>query len=59
MAEDSGSKKITITVKTPKDKKSVEIGEDAEIKEVFLFYVHVMCNSLEKNMTCFVNLMKT
>lgn len=34
MAEDSGSKKITIIVKTPKDKKSVEIDEDAEIKEL-------------------------
>lgn len=34
MAEDSGSKKITITVKTPKDKKSILIEEDAEIKEV-------------------------
>lgn len=34
MAEDSGSKKITITVKTPKDKKSIEIAEDAEIKEL-------------------------
>lgn len=34
MAEDSGNKKITISVKTPKDKKSIEIAEDAEIKEV-------------------------
>lgn len=34
MAEDSGSKKITITVKTPKDKKSILIEEDAEIKEL-------------------------
>ncbi|XP_058821252.1 ubiquilin-1 [Topomyia yanbarensis] len=34
MAEDSGSKKITITVKTPKDKKTIEIGENAEIKEL-------------------------
>lgn len=34
MAEDSGSKKITITVKTPKDKKSILIAEDAEIKEL-------------------------
>lgn len=34
MAEESGSKKITITVRTPKDKKSIEIGEDAEIKEL-------------------------
>lgn len=34
MAEDSGSKKITITVKTPKDKKSIVIAEDAEIKEL-------------------------
>ncbi|XP_055604652.1 ubiquilin-1 [Uranotaenia lowii] len=34
MAEDSGSRKITISVKTPKDKKSIEIVEDAEIKEL-------------------------
>lgn len=41
MAEDSGSKKITITVKTPKDKKSILIAEDAEIKEVCFEYVFV------------------
>ncbi|XP_058448117.1 ubiquilin-1 [Malaya genurostris] len=34
MAEDCGRNKITITVKTPKDKKSIEIGENAEIKEL-------------------------
>ncbi|XP_035780349.1 ubiquilin-1-like [Anopheles albimanus] len=35
MAEQGGAgKKITITVKTPKDKKTVEIAEDAEIKDL-------------------------
>lgn len=34
MADESDCKKITITVKTPKDKKLIEIGEDAEIKEL-------------------------
>uniref|UniRef100_A0A182ISQ4 Ubiquilin-like protein n=1 Tax=Anopheles atroparvus TaxID=41427 RepID=A0A182ISQ4_ANOAO len=41
MAENSGAqrgggKKITISVKTPKDKKSVEVDEDAEIKDLKL-----------------------
>ncbi|XP_050101688.1 ubiquilin-1 [Anopheles aquasalis] len=35
MAEQGGAgKKITITVKTPKEKKTIEIAEDAEIKDV-------------------------
>ncbi|XP_055543546.1 ubiquilin-1 [Wyeomyia smithii] len=34
MAEEAGCKKIVITVKTPKDKKLIEIGEDVEIKEL-------------------------
>lgn len=32
--EKSGSKKITVTVKTPKDKHVVEVEEDASIKDV-------------------------
>lgn len=35
MAENRASgKKITIMVKTPKDRKSIEIEDDAEIKDV-------------------------
>lgn len=35
MAEgQDGSKKINVTVKTPKEKQSIEISEDAEIKDV-------------------------
>lgn len=34
MAEGTESKKIKITVKTPKDKKTLEIDEDTEIKDV-------------------------
>lgn len=34
MAEEASSKKIVITVKTPKDKKLIEIEEDVEIKEL-------------------------
>lgn len=35
MADGSeGSKKISLTVKTAKDKQSVEIGEDASVKDV-------------------------
>ncbi|XP_053693872.1 ubiquilin-1 [Sabethes cyaneus] len=34
MAEEADRKKIVITVKTPKDKKLIEIGEDVEIKEL-------------------------
>ena len=32
--ENSG-KKITITVKTPKQKQEIELNEDATVKEVF------------------------
>lgn len=31
------SKKITVTVKTPKEKQTVEVDEDAEIKDVSIF----------------------
>lgn len=34
MAEGQEAKKITITVKTPKEKQQVEIEEDADIKKV-------------------------
>lgn len=34
MAEGQEGKKITITVKTPKEKQQVEIEEDADIKKV-------------------------
>lgn len=34
MAEGQDPKKITITVKTPKEKQQVEIEEDADIKKV-------------------------
>lgn len=35
MAEgQDGSKKINVTVKTPKEKQTIEISEDAEIKDV-------------------------
>lgn len=34
MAESNESQKIRLTVKTPKDKKDVEVREEASIKEV-------------------------
>ena len=36
MAESSEPLKIKLTVKTPKDKKDVEVPEEASIKEVML-----------------------
>ncbi len=34
MADDEIKSKITVTVKTPKDKHTVEVEEDASIKDV-------------------------
>lgn len=34
MAESGSEKKITITVKTPKEKQTIEVDENAEIKDV-------------------------
>lgn len=40
MAEGSDSaKKITITVKTPKEKQQIEVAEDADIKDVSVVYI--------------------
>ena len=36
MAESSEPQKIKLTVKTPKDKKDVEVPEEASIKEVLI-----------------------
>lgn len=49
----ASSNKITITVKTPKDKQTIEISEDADIKEVSkrkkkLIKTHFRERSLEK-----------
>ena len=35
MAESTEPHKIKLTVKTPKDKKDVEVSEEASIKEVY------------------------
>lgn len=41
MAEGQGeSKKISVTVKTPKEKQIIEISADAEIKDVRFFCGH-------------------
>ena len=36
MAESSDLPKMKLTIKTPKDKKDVEISEDATVKEVIV-----------------------
>jgi len=35
--DESTSKKMNITVKTPKEKHNIEIGDDASVKEVSIF----------------------
>lgn len=37
MAEGQSSQKINVTVKTPKAKQTIEIDENADIKEVSLY----------------------
>lgn len=39
------SKKISVTVKTPKEKVSIEVAEDAEIKTVCVFAAECACAS--------------
>lgn len=44
------SKKICVSVKTPKEKQIIEISEDADIKEVSTYIVgprHVMYNKCD------------
>lgn len=38
------SKKITITVKTPKEKQQIEISEDADIKDVSAVVIFIVAH---------------
>jgi hypothetical protein len=46
MAEETPRKMITVSVKTPKDTKDIEIDEDATVAEVNLMFYHfsIPCN---------------
>jgi len=46
MMAESSSKKIVITVKTPKEKRTIEVEEDVEIKEVCLDMIKILLNKL-------------
>lgn len=42
MAESTESIKMKLTVKTPKDKKDVEVSEEATVKEVILTSITII-----------------
>lgn len=51
MAESGSEKKITITVKTPKEKQTIEVDENAEIKDVSFnnFFIKFLFKDFMKN----------